>query len=237
MTEVIEPAAELVAAAELLRGAHRIAILSHVNPDADAIGSTLGLTGALESMGKEVTPALADEVPVYARFLEGADRVVSSLPPDAHFDVLLIADAADIQRIGALYEANPVLFQTTPILNLDHHGTNPLYGKVNYVVPSASSSSELSFNLLSCLGAPIGRAVATSLLFGIFGDTGAFQNGATTPSSMDTAASLIRDGADNQKIAFQLFERKTFEGAKLWGMVIAGITLDKDRRIVFGYMS
>lgn len=223
-------------AVDLLRGANRLAVMAHVNPDADAIGTTLGLALGLQRLGKDAVPALSDPVPRYAQFLPGADQIVSSLP-NGRFDVLICADAADLARVGSLYLDDPAHFNGTPILNIDHHRTNPLFGTVNFVDPAASSSSEHAFRLLTALEAPIDSGAATALLFGIVGDTGSFQNGATTPSALETAARLVRLGADNQQVAFQLFEWKTFGAARLFGRILADIDLDWRRRIVFAYMS
>lgn len=223
-------------AACLLHRAHRIAVTSHVNPDADAIGALLGLTRGLQAMGKEVVPLLADPVPEYARFLAGSDAVVSHLP-SCPVDVFICADAADIARIGDIHCQDLARFASIPILNIDHHRTNPLFGAVNYVDPAASSTSELSFRLLTELDAPIDPDTATALLFGIQGDTGSFRNGATTPGSLEVAARLVQLGADNQRIAFQLFECKRFVAARLWGRIVAAIELDRPRHIVFGFMS
>jgi phosphoesterase RecJ-like protein len=223
-------------AAELLTPARRIAVMAHINPDADAIGTTLGLTLGLQALGKDAIAVLSDPVPRYAQFLPGSDRILSQIP-NAPFDVLLCADAADPARLGPLYGDIQERYKSTPVLNLDHHRTNPRYGSVNFVDPLASSSSELAFRLLDALDAPIDPGTATALLFGIIGDTGSFQNGATTPSALETAGRLVRLGADNQKIAFQLFEWKTFAAARLFGQVLTTIDLDRVRRIVFAYMS
>ncbi len=236
MTEVYAIEQSLRDAVDLLGLAQRIAVMAHINPDADAIGTTLGLTLGLQALGKDAIAVLSDPVPRYAQFLPGSDRIVSAVP-EGPFDVLLCADAADAARLGPLYLENEARFQVSPILNLDHHRTNPRYGTVNFVDPHASSSSELAFRLLSGLDAPIDPGTATALLFGIVGDTGSFQNGATTPSALEVAEQLVRLGADNQKIAFQLFEWKTFAAARLFGQVLTTIDLDRDRHIVFAYMS
>lgn len=236
MTETYSIEAALSDAVDLLSGAQRIAVMAHVNPDADAIGTTLGLTLGFQALGKDAVAVLSDPVPRYAQFLPGSDRILSALP-DEPFDVLVCADAATINRIGPVYLDNTDRFETTKTLNLDHHRTNPLYGTVNVVDPHASSSSELALRLLEALDTPIDPGTATALLFGIVGDTGSFQNGATTPSALESASQLVRLGADNQKIAFQLFEWKTFAAARLFGQVLSTIDLDRDRHIVFAYMS
>ncbi len=236
--QTIEPAAteSLDTAADVLLGAERIVVVSHVNPDADAIGSTLGLVQGLRILGKQVVAALSDPIPDYARFLTGADDIASELPSE-DVDLIVSADAADIERIGRLYEENRDRFESTPILNIDHHRTNPMFGTVNHVDPRASSTSELMFRVLTALGAPMDPGTATALLFGIFGDTGSFQNGATTPGALITAAHLVELGADNQRVSFQLFECKRFAGARLWGRIVSTIELDAERHSVFGYLS
>jgi phosphoesterase RecJ-like protein len=237
VTEVAEvTSAELVEAAALVRRARRVVIMAHVNPDADAIGAILGLALGLRALGKDVVAALSDPVPDYARFLTGTESIVSTLS-SAIFDLLICADSADIARIGDLYSSYGELFASTPILNIDHHRTNPLYGAVNFVVPEASSSSELCFQLLGELGAPIDADVANALLFGVVGDTGSFRNGATTPGSLHVAGELVRLGGDAQQISFQLFEAKRFVAARLWGRVVSTISLDAERGIVVAYQS
>jgi phosphoesterase RecJ-like protein len=223
-------------AAALLATASRIVLLSHVNPDADAIGSALGLSRGLQAMGKSVVTLLTDPVPEYARFLRGADAIGSTLPADPP-DVYVFADAAGFDRVGSLYTDDPSRFEGVPIVNVDHHRTNPMFGTVNFVAGDASSTSELSYHLLRELGAPIDADTATALLFGIVGDTGSFRNAATTPGALATAAHLLELGADTQSIAFYLFECKTFAAARLWGRIVGGIELDRERYIVFACMS
>lgn len=234
MTQTVEP--RLREAAHLLRDAQRIAVLAHLDPDADAVGSILGLAGGLRQLGKDVTVALSDQIPSYAEFLVGAGDIVYDWP-DEKFDVYVLADAAAIDRVGRLYTENPDRFAGAPILNMDHHGTNPGYGTVNLVVPDASSTSELSFRVLCEMGAPIDEGTATALLFGIVGDTGSFRNGATTASSFEVAAELFRRGADVQRIAYEQFERKRFDAARLFGDVLSTIRLDRERRIVSAWLS
>ncbi|GAC1326343.1 MAG: bifunctional oligoribonuclease/PAP phosphatase NrnA [Chloroflexota bacterium] len=219
-----------------LQRVQRVVVVAHVNPDADAIGAVLGLSGGLASLGKEVFPALSDTVPDYARFLEATDGIRPSLPSQ-EVDAFICVDAADIERVGSIYTNNRERFAQTPVLNIDHHRTNPHYGAVNYVDGGASSTSELCYRILQGMNAPIDSMTATALLFGIVGDTGSFRNGATTPGALETAGALLRLGADNQRVAFQLFECKRFVAARLWGRVLSTIELDRRRRIVFAYLS
>lgn len=213
----------------------RVAVLSHVNPDADAIGSSLGLVRGLQALGIDAVAALSDPVPEYARFLSGSEAIRATLPDD--LKAIVCADSAGIDRVGTLYSENQSLFERLPLLNIDHHRTNPMYGTVNYVDALASSTSELSYRLLTQLGVTINADTATVLLFGIVGDTGSFRNGATTPGALAVASQLVGLGADTQKIAFQLFECKTFAAARLWGGIVSTAELDRERGIVTASMT
>ncbi|HEX8917214.1 MAG TPA: bifunctional oligoribonuclease/PAP phosphatase NrnA [Chloroflexota bacterium] len=237
MTETVQPQTNVLeSAVDMVRDAETIGIVAHVNPDADALGSILGLTLGLEAIGKRVVSALSDPVPEYARFLAGTERITSDLP-DQPLDLYIFADSAEIHRVGEIYVSDPSRFEPSRILNIDHHRTNPAYGRVNYIDPGASSTSEMVFRLIQSLGAEIDRDTATALLFGIVGDTGSFRNGATTPGSLDVSAQLVARGADIQRIAFHLFESKTFAAARLWGRVLSTIELDAERGIVFAFLT
>lgn len=98
-----------------LNAAQQVIILSHERPDGDAIGSLLALTLSLERAGKNVTPVLLEGVPSRFRFLPGADKVTSKIPGDG--DLLILVDAADIQRTGFPVETLP----RQPDINIDHH--------------------------------------------------------------------------------------------------------------------
>jgi phosphoesterase RecJ-like protein len=228
--------AALREAARALRGASRVVVLGHVNPDSDAIGSTVGLSRGLRAMGTDVVTLLSDPLPEYARFLPGSESIGAALPPDSP-DLYVFADSAGIDRVGSPYTDDPSRFEGVPIVNIDHHRTNPMFGTVNFVDGDASSTSELSYHLLRELDAPIDADTATALLFGIVGDTGSFRNAATTPGALSTAAHLVELGADTQSIAFYLFEQKTFAAARLWGRIVGNIELDRQRHIVFACVS
>ena len=118
MTQAARPASHAIEdAADVLRPARSVAVVSHVDPDADAIGSVLGLAGGLRALGKDVVAALSDPIPEYARFLPGAAGVVSALP-DTRFDVYLFADAADLERIGTIFSSDRERFVGVPLIEL-----------------------------------------------------------------------------------------------------------------------
>jgi phosphoesterase RecJ-like protein len=227
---------ELDNAAELVRRSKKIAIFSHVNPDGDSIGVGLGLKRGVESIGHHADFVISDKVPEVFEYLPDVERILYHLPDD-RYDLLLVADCGDIHRVGRIYHDNEDRFLATPILNLDHHDSNTLFGIVNYVDITAASSSELAFRLLERLGATIDSQIATDLLTGIINDTGSFQHSNTDAKVLQIASELRRHGADLELAAFEMFRAKPISSAKLWGLILSTLHLDEQRKIAWAYMT
>lgn len=227
---------ELQAAAQLIERSNTIAIFSHVNPDGDSIGVGLGLKRGLEKLGRRPDFVISDPVPEVFEYLPDVESIRHDLPR-REYDLMLVADCGDIDRVGRVYHQHEDRFSSTPILNLDHHDSNTLFGLVNYVDVSAASSSELAFRLLDRLGAQIDADTATALLTGIINDTGSFQHSNTDAKVLEIAAELRKRGADLELAAFEMFRAKPLSTAKLWGLILSSLRLDERREIAWAYMT
>ena len=126
-------------AAGLIAASQRPLLICHVAPDGDAIGSLLGLASILRALGKNATTASQDGVPKNLRFLPGSQRIVVEPPDQA--DLVIALDCSDLERLGTVYDR--ALYESIPLLNIDHHVTNLLFGSVN-VVPDATSTAEVA---------------------------------------------------------------------------------------------
>lgn len=172
-----------------------IYIATHVDPDGDAIGSSLGLYRALRALGKEAY--WVAEPPRFLRFLakeeEYADPV-EKLPPGA---TLVALDAADPSRVvGAPVEGF--------VINIDHHGTNPRFGQIAVVEPSKAATAQMVKELIDLLGVPWTEELATPVLTGILTDTGNFRFANTTPEVLRVAAELLSYGVKLSEITDRL---------------------------------
>lgn len=223
-------------AADIIRRSHSIAVFSHVNPDGDSVGVGLGLWRGLLSLGHDAVFAISDPVPEVLRYLPDVETIQFSLP-EKRYDLLLVADCGDIARVGRLYEEHSNLFDSTPILNLDHHDSNTCFGTVNFVDHTAASSSEIAFRLLEHLGVKIDAEIATDLLTGIINDTGSFQHSNTDGRVLHIASELRNRGGDLERAAFEMFRAKPFSTAKLWGIILSTLDMDAERGIVWAYMT
>lgn len=208
--------------------ATNILITSHQRPDGDAIGSVLGLGLALQDAGKEVQMVLVDGVPTSFRHLNGFDQVLKR--PDGKFDISIVLDCSDIQRVGKILED-----QVVPIINIDHHKTNLLFGKINIVNPNVPATTEMLFELIPSLGLSIQRPVADALLTGILTDTLGFRTSNMNPKTMRVVADLMEMGCDLQYLYQKALINRSFEGVKFWGTGLN--TLQKEDRLVWATLT
>ena len=179
----------------LIQRCGTIGVTAHFRPDGDAIGSTLALGLALQSMGKKVYMWNEDGVPARYAFLEGAEQILplpDAVPAD--MEMLICVDTGDWKRLG---DRTQQLFEGFPlIVNIDHHGTNTRYGHVHVIEPETAACAYVLFNVLKSWGVELTKPVADALYVGISTDTGSFQYGSTTPEVMRAAGELLAAGVD-----------------------------------------
>ncbi len=199
---------------------HKFLIVSHVDPDGDTIGSSLGLAWALRALGKDVMLACQDPVPDEILFLPG----VGAYEPQVRGDIeaVIAVDASDLRRMGSVYD--PQTMGSLPLLVIDHHVTNDGFGTVN-LVEKASSTAEIVLRVIDALGVPIDETIATCLLTGIVTDTQGFRTSSTTPGSLSAAQRLVQAGAGLVEISHQVFNRRSLEMLALWGRALAAAEL------------
>jgi phosphoesterase RecJ-like protein len=197
-----------------LAAAQSVLVTSHVRPDGDAIGSLLGLGLALENAGKTVQMVLADGISSTFRHLDGADKIHTKI--DGAFDTFITVDCADYRRTGKPFEK-----LSQPDLNIDHHITNELFGKLNLVEGREVATSAILTNHLPVWGYPITKPIAAALLTGIVTDTLGFRTSNVTPEAMRQAALLMETGVDMPDLYMRGLVRRSFAAARYWG---AGLT-------------
>ncbi|MBX7208582.1 MAG: bifunctional oligoribonuclease/PAP phosphatase NrnA [Verrucomicrobiaceae bacterium] len=181
--------------AATLRGAQRIALVSHVRPDGDAVGSLLGLALSLRQMGKTVYPLLEDGVPENLMFLPETGLVMKpGSDPLMDLDVAIALDTATHERIGE--GCMFVLSGAAKLVNIDHHGSNPGYGDLFLIDSREPATGQIIYKLLRETGMPIDDAVRQHLFAAISTDTGSFQFSCTTADSHRIAAEMMEAGLD-----------------------------------------
>ncbi len=222
-------------AGTLLQEAQNIVITAHVNPDGDAIGSSLGVMHYLRDLGKQVRVVIDDDIPRNFAFLNACDIIEKPTAAETGekepIDLLLILDTS-IDRTGNVMEA----FSPTRILNIDHHVTNALACPAVYLDADSAATAEIIYQLLQEMNAKITKDIAMAVYTGLATDTGFFRFPNTTPFTMRAAADLLERGAEpgiiSEAVEAKPFVRvigmaKALEGAELlFGGKLAGIFLD-----------
>jgi bifunctional oligoribonuclease and PAP phosphatase NrnA len=186
-----------------LRDGERFVLTTHEHPDGDALGSLAAMQHVLCALGKDAVSFLsADEFPLpyEYRFLE-LPQLVTAVPADVDDRTAIFLDCGNIDR-------NPAeeLKHAARILNIDHHHDNTRFGTIDHVVPDASCTAEVIWDLMRALDVPLTQAIAAALYVGLVTDTGRFMYENTGSRAHIMAAELIGAGIDVHAIYRRLYE-------------------------------
>lgn len=215
---------------KVLQGNQSFLLHIHTGPDPDSIGSTLAFKLAMEQLGKVVNIYGEDEVISAAYFLPDSDQItqmslIQALATYPH-DIYVSLDTATPAMIT---NSKPMPEIHEPILNIDHHHDNIIKAKYNYIDPTACSASEVLYHILLTLkDVKITPEIATCLLFGILGDTSAFQNSNTTDANLKLGAELTALGGDYQGCMVALTRSFRPEELKVYGYLLNNLEISPD---------
>ena len=205
----------------LIDNAGHVLVVGHASPDGDCIGAVLALGHTLSRLGKGRTLVLPDPIAAYLDFLPGSGEVLIAPPTLPPADLAIVPDCSDLERLGSLYADHAALLDAIPLINIDHHVSNRLFGQINVVDQGAAAVCEQLFFLLPALDVSIDLAIATCLLTGLVTDTQAFRTPSTTPRSLKVAGALMEVGAPLTEIADQVYHSKPLATLRLWGLALS----------------
>ena len=228
-----EPALDEVAQA--LKRENKVLITTHINPDADALGSMIAMHRGLSHSGADSVMYLSGTgvvAPEY-RFLEALSEVRHDQPPEDYAQRTLVAvDCGNAERIG-----NDDLVGAAPrIINIDHHGDNSRFGTVNLVAGDASSAAEIIYFIFERMGVGIDIEMAQALYCGILVDSGRFQYSSTSPTTFRVAADLISLGVDHTMIFRNIYETIPLAKSRLLCRMFNNLTMACDGKLAIGLL-
>ena len=200
-----------------------ILCVSHVGPDGDAVGSLLGMGWMLKVLGRRPTLALQDRVPDNLTTLPGAESIVDADAVLDDYDLIICLDASSKDRMGEIYR--PVNHDQIPLLVIDHHVTNTLFGDVNWVAPQCSATCQMLVYLADAMEIPLTGELTECLLTGLVTDTLCFRTSNTDADVLEAAMRLMRGGAKLADITAQTLNRRPLNQVKLWGTVLSDVQL------------
>ncbi len=225
---------DLQAVAAAVREHDRFLVVTHENPDGDALGSLLATTVVLRKLGKDAKMFLYGSAPLPREYgFMQLDGLLRELPDDIGERVLVAVDCAKADRIGA--DPAPVE-RAKLVIDIDHHHDNTRFGAVNLIVADASSTGEVLRDVFAELGVELTPEIAEPLYIALVTDTGRFQYTNTTPKSLRLAAELVDAGADVHQVFQQVYESVEFAKLKLLARALERARVLEGGRIVVSYL-
>jgi phosphoesterase RecJ-like protein len=226
---------------EGIRSAENVILLTHVHPDGDALGSSLGMAEILRGMGKEVCLFLEEPVSHLYEFLPGVDFVETQIEQVTQFArnatgsfITVALDSGDDRRLGKFCDE---LINLTPFVVIDHHKSHKDYGEHRWVDPSKSSTGEMIYELALELGEEISYAAAVNLYVAICTDTGSFRYECTRPRTLHIAAELVAKGVRPDEMARYLYDNVSPTRIRLLQMVLGTLQIYENGQLAFVHVT
>ncbi len=212
---------------ELIEAKRRFAITSHVRPDGDGLGSSLGLYWLLRALDKEPEVIMCDPVPHSYLKLPGAETVRVTPSVDQPYDAVFVIECSDAERPGLAGLAQQF------VVNIDHHATTSLFGQINWIDSTASACGEMIYNLCKSIGVRPTREIAECVYTALVTDTGSFHYSNTSERTFKVASELVRAGVKPAKISQAVFNNYPWSKIELLGQVLATARHDPTGRVAW----
>lgn len=217
---------------KILKRAETIAIGGHVRPDGDCVGSCMGMYQYIADnyKDKEVDVYL-EEIPDSFKFLKGTEDIRHKIPSDKIYDLFICLDCGDADRLEF---SMPLFEHAKDTFCVDHHVSNVSFARENYIVPDASSTSELVFDLID--KDKITKSIAEALYLGIVHDTGVFQYSCAGPSTFMAAAELLKTGIDGSDLIRRTFYEKSYARNQILGRALLESSVIMNGKCIVSYL-
>jgi len=208
--------------------ARHLLLVSHADPDGDAVGSLLALGLALGKLGKKTTMYNASPIPAVYRFLPSVQRIVRHIKKANTYDVALILDCGHLTRIG---NAGKTVAKIPMIINIDHHITNNGFGDIQLIDPLACSTAEIVYRLIKALDVTPDKAIATSIYTGILTDTGSFRFSSTNQAAFAISKEMTERGVEPHAVAQHVYGTYSLGRIKLLNLALDSIEISDNGKL------
>lgn len=210
----------------LIKSNH-ILVVTHMNPDGDAIGSLIAMGLSLERINRKVTLYNESPIPAVYRFLPAAHRVVNEID-SKNYDVAVILDCSDMERIGR----DAFSIRRIPVIvNIDHHVTNTRFGHLQLIDTSACATAEIVYRLIKKMQIPFDKTIATSIYAGILADTGSFRFSNTNKAAFKISQEMVELGVDPYNIAQHVYGTYSLSRIKLLNLALDSIEISDNGKL------
>src|SRR6266566_5110907 len=212
---------------ELIESKRRFAITSHIRPDGDSLGSSLGLYWLLRALDKDVEVIMRDTVPHAYQLLPGAKEVRETPIVDRSYHAVFVIECSDISRPGLIG------LEKQFVVNIDHHSTTALFGTINWIDSTASAVGEMIYNLCKATGVRVTKEIAECVYTALLTDTGSFHYSNTTERTFKIASELVRIGVKPAKTAEAIFGSYEWPKIELLGQVLSTARRDESGHVAW----
>ena len=215
-----------------LKGISTIGISGHVRPDGDCVGSTMAVYNYIVTYHPEIKVDIyLESIPNVFRFIKNTDKIQMT-GEDKVYDLFIVLDCGDKERLGSNAKYYEMAKHTFCI---DHHASNQAFAEENYIIPDASSTCELVFNMMDT--DKITKEIAECLYTGIVHDTGVFQYSCTSAQTMNVVGILMEKGINYPKIVDDTFYTKTYDQNRILGYALLNSKLYLDGKVILTYLT
>ena len=212
---------------ELIENKQNFAITTHVRPDGDGIGSSLGLCWLLRSLGKTAEVLVRDAIPVSYAQLPGAEEIRIVTEIDKEYDAIFVIECSDVKRPGIKNLEN----QFT--VNIDHHSTCEHFGTINWIDATASAVGEMIYNLCKAIGGRISKEIAECVYMALVTDTGSFHFPNTTDRTLKVASELVKVGVKPARISEVVYNSYPWSRIELMRQVLDTVRRSESGRVAW----
>src|SRR5436190_9324667 len=212
---------------ELVEKKDRFAITSHVRPDGDSLGSSLGLYWLLRALDKDVEVTMRDTAPHAYQQLPGAGDVHVTPAVDSSYHAVFVIECSDIDRPGLID------LEKQFVVNIDHHSTTALFGAINWIDSTASAVGEMIYNLCKATGVRVTKEIAECVYTALLTDTGSFHYSNTTERTFKIASELVRIGVKPAKTAEAIFASYQWPKIALLSRVLSTARRDESGHVAW----
>ncbi len=217
---------------EKLNGMTSVGISGHIRPDGDCVGSTMAVYNYIATYHPEMkVDVYLETIPNVFHFLKHTDKIQTT-SEDKVYDLFIVLDCGDKERLGS----NAKYFELAKhTLCIDHHASNQAFAEENYIIPDASSTCELVYNMMDV--EKITKEIAECLYTGIVHDTGVFQYSCTSAQTMNIVGILMEKGINYPKIVDDTFYTKTYDQTRILGYALLNSKLYLDGKVILTYLT
>lgn len=198
---------------------------THIKPDGDGVGSSLGLCWLLTSLGKSAEVIVRGDIPMAYRSLPGAGEIRDIEKIDADYDAIFIIECSDLDRPGIKGLENEFT------VNIDHHATSEHFGTINWIDSTASAVGEMIYNLCKAIGGRVTKEIAECIYMALVTDTGSFHFSNTTDRTLKVASELIKAGVKPADISEAVYSNYPWSRIELMRQVLDTVKRDETGKV------